>query len=179
MELETSTFIAHRLARLLRLPSPDAVRNDARTVAAYRNIIADFQNDPVESRGSVFSEQEVGGVFVLGPGNSCDFDFRSEFVGQEPDITSLLVPCAPDTICAVCLVDFMFLQAAATGCSPSGAPFTYPSTNYWVHKLVMNRVSVLISIFLHLKLSLLQPMMSSKSSKFCFWMMTLAVSLKI
>ncbi len=103
MERETSTFIAHRLARLLRLPSPDAVRNDTRTVAAYRSIIADFQNDPVETRGSVFLEQEVGGVFVLGPGNSCDFDFRSEFVGQEPDVACLLVTRALGAACAVVL----------------------------------------------------------------------------
>ena len=98
MEQETSSFIAHRLARLLRLPSPDAVKSDARTVAAYRSIIADFQNDPDESRGSLPLEQEVGGVFVLGPGDSCDFDFRSEFVGQEPDITSLLVRFVPATV---------------------------------------------------------------------------------
>ncbi len=98
MEQETSSFIAHRLARLLRLPSPDAVKSDARTVAAYRSVIADFQNDPDESRGSLPLEQEVGGVFVLGPGDSCDFDFRSEFVGQEPDITSLLVRFASATV---------------------------------------------------------------------------------
>jgi hypothetical protein len=93
MESEHSSFIAHRLARLLRLPSPDDVRKDPRTVDAYRRVIADFQNDPDETRGVVFKEQEVGGVFVIGPGNTCDFDFRSEFVGEEPDMPMLLVRC--------------------------------------------------------------------------------------
>lgn len=29
---------------------------------------------------------QVGGVFVLGPGNACDFMFRSAFVGDIPDM---------------------------------------------------------------------------------------------
>ena len=96
VESENSNFIAHRLARLLRLPTAD-IRKDVRTIAAYRRIVADFQNDPDDARGAVaaFNEQEVGGVFVLGPGNSCDFDFRSEFVGQEPEMPMLIVRCAP------------------------------------------------------------------------------------
>ena len=91
MERESSSFIAHRLAQLLRLPSPEAIAQDSRTVAAYHRIAAAFQNDPPESRGAVFKEQEAGGVFVLGPGHSCDFAFRAEFVGQEPDVHALLV----------------------------------------------------------------------------------------
>jgi len=91
LERENSSFIAHRLAQLLRLPSPDAVKDDKRTVAAYHRVAAVFQNDAPETRGAVFKEQEVGGVFVLGPGHSCDFSFRAEFVGQEPDMPALLV----------------------------------------------------------------------------------------
>jgi hypothetical protein len=91
MESEASSFIAHRLARLLLLPSPDDVRNDSRTVDAYRRIVSEFQNDPVESRGAVFQEQEAGGLFVIGPGNTCDFEFRAQFVGEEPDMLALMV----------------------------------------------------------------------------------------
>ena len=29
---------------------------------------------------------QIGGVFVLGPGNTCDFMFRSAFVGDIPDM---------------------------------------------------------------------------------------------
>jgi hypothetical protein len=91
MESETGNLLAYRIARLLRLPDAEAVKNDARTIEAYRRVVADFRNDPDELRDTSMKEQEVGGVFVLGPGNSCDFDFRSEFVGQEPDMFQLLV----------------------------------------------------------------------------------------
>ena len=115
MESEHSSFIAHRLARLLRLPSPDDVRKDPRTVDAYRRVIADFQNDPDETRGVVFKEQEVGGVFVIGPGNTCDFDFRSEFVGEEPDMPMLLVRCKATSNSSRFFCDwFLFV---CTGCS--------------------------------------------------------------
>jgi hypothetical protein len=142
MESETSSFIAHRLARLLRLPSPDDLKNDSRTVDAYRRIISDFQNDPVESRGAVFQEQEAGGVFVIGPGNSCDFDFRSQFVGEEPDMLALKVRSIFMSNVPHLIANFvnLHLQAAVTGKALSDTPFVYPSSSYWVQKLVMQSV---------------------------------------
>jgi hypothetical protein len=38
--------------------------------------------------GDVF---QIGGVFVLGPGNSCDFMFRSAYVGDIPDMRQVLL----------------------------------------------------------------------------------------
>lgn len=37
--------------------------------------------------GDVF---QVGGVFVVGPGNCCDYSFRSSYVGEQPDMTIFL-----------------------------------------------------------------------------------------
>ena len=33
---------------------------------------------------------QVGGVFVLGPGNSCDYTFRSEWAGHYPPLDEVL-----------------------------------------------------------------------------------------
>ena len=58
---------------------------------------------------------QVGGVFVLGPGNGCYYSFRSKYAGHHPAL--------PDVL------------AAATGLQPDGAPLQYPSAKSWAERL--------------------------------------------
>jgi hypothetical protein len=48
--------------------------------------------------------RQVGGTFVMGPGNSCDYVHRSQFAGDHPDMAELLT--------------------AATGTLPDGSDFS-------------------------------------------------------
>jgi hypothetical protein len=58
---------------------------------------------------------QIGGIFVLGPGNACDFAHRSSFVGDSPDIAAVL--------------------EAATGQTSDGKSIMYPSTELWSDNL--------------------------------------------
>jgi len=62
--------------------------------------------------GDVF---QVGGVFVLGQGNTCDYAFRSSYAGDHPNPSDLL--------------------EAATGLRADGSEFTYPTTARWLDRL--------------------------------------------
>lgn len=62
--------------------------------------------------GDVF---QIGGGFVVGPGNCCDFASRSEYVGD--------------------LLDLEALEVAATGQRRNGAEYVYPSTKAWFERL--------------------------------------------
>jgi len=62
--------------------------------------------------GDVF---QMGGAFVLGPGNACDFAHRSEYAGHEPDLAELI--------------------AAATGVDSRGVEVVYQSTKDWLDRL--------------------------------------------
>jgi len=62
--------------------------------------------------GDVF---QVGGCFVLGPGNLCDFAHRSEYAGDHCDLPAVI--------------------AAATGVLPDGQEMVYESTRQWYAKL--------------------------------------------
>jgi len=63
--------------------------------------------------------KQVGGAFVLGPGNCCDFARRSEYAGDHVDLKALLAAATG--------------QQAATG--HSGGALTYPATDGWVQRL--------------------------------------------
>ena len=65
--------------------------------------------------GDVF---QVGGVFVMGPGNTCDYVFRSEYAGDHPSL--------PDVV------------QAATGKTLTGEDYLYPSTAMWAKRLDMS-----------------------------------------
>lgn len=60
---------------------------------------------------------QVGGVFLLGPGNGSDFSFRSAFVGDIPDM---------DAVCE-----------AVSGQSSGGQEVAYPSTQRWNERLLV------------------------------------------
>eukprot|EP00939_MAST-03C_sp_MAST-3C-sp1_P002117 g2117.t1 len=62
--------------------------------------------------GDIF---QIGGVFVVGPGNVCDYAYRSEYAGDHPLIRDVLV--------------------AATGKQPNGSDYVYPATKQWFEKL--------------------------------------------
>ena len=68
-----------------------------------------------ENSFQIFSR--VGGCFVLGPGNTCDYAYRSRFAGDHPDLKLVL--------------------AAASGkdVGESGAAYIYPTTKAWAKRL--------------------------------------------
>lgn len=57
----------------------------------------------------------VGGCFVLGPGNTCDYAHRSRFAGDHAPLDEVL--------------------CAATGMKDNDTSYTYPSTEAWVKRL--------------------------------------------
>jgi hypothetical protein len=69
---------------------------------------------PNEDENSTFTgdDLQIGGVFVLGPGNTCDFSHRSIYLG--------------DTI------DYSIVVAAANGKEESGVDIVYPTTVEWL-----------------------------------------------
>ena len=62
--------------------------------------------------GDIF---QVGGMFVVGPGNFCDYAYRSAFAGDHPLSTDVI--------------------RAATGLESDGKDFVYPVTEQWLKKL--------------------------------------------
>eukprot|EP01137_Pigoraptor_chileana_P013298 Opistho-2@66629 len=58
---------------------------------------------------------QIGGVFVLGPGNSCDFAYRSQYAGDHPNPEDVL--------------------AAATGAVSEDTTYVFPSTEAWVKRI--------------------------------------------
>eukprot|EP00040_Diaphanoeca_grandis_P015736 m.80636 g.80636 ORF g.80636 m.80636 type:complete len:577 (-) comp25331_c0_seq1:60-1790(-) len=67
------------------------------------------------------STTQAGGVFVLGPGNACDYMHRSKFAGDHPDLNELL--------------------AAATGVEQNGKMKIYASTQEWLCKLNIGQLA--------------------------------------
>jgi peroxiredoxin len=61
---------------------------------------------------------QVGGTFVLGAGNTCDFVHRSQYAGDHPPMADLL--------------------AAATGKTASGIDTVYAATESWARRLSMS-----------------------------------------
>jgi len=70
--------------------------------------------------GDIF---QVGGVFVLGPGNACEYAYRSQYAGDHPDINDVF--------------------AAATGLTSTGADFQYPMAKRWANRLRVDEVVAL------------------------------------
>ncbi len=66
----------------------------------------------------ISSISKVGGLFVLGPGNMCDYSYRSSYVGDVADMREVL--------------------AAATGSDAAGEEVIYEPTLDWNHKLNAN-----------------------------------------
>lgn len=62
--------------------------------------------------GDIF---QVGGVFVVGPGNFCDYAYRSAFAGDHPPSADVI--------------------RAATGLESNGKEFVYPVTEQWLQRL--------------------------------------------
>jgi hypothetical protein len=87
-------------------------------LAGQAAIEEGFEDDPSDRWTG--STKQVGGVFVMGPGNSCDFSHRSAFAGDHADLSDVLT--------------------AATGTRPDGGDFMYPSTQLWSDRLLLNQL---------------------------------------
>jgi hypothetical protein len=72
--------------------------------------------------GDVF---QIGGVFVVGAGNVCDFTFRSRYAGDHPDPATLL--------------------EAATGIRSDGSELTPPATAGWLERLGATKEAAAVS----------------------------------
>ena len=68
--------------------------------------------------GNVF---QVGGVFVLGSGNVCDYAYRSSYAGDHPNAAAML--------------------EAAAGITTHGMEYTYPTTTAWLERLSASRLA--------------------------------------
>ena len=62
---------------------------------------------------------QIGGVFVLGPGNHCDYSFRSQFAGDHADLAKVM--------------------EAVTGKTHDGIDYIFPSTIKWFEKLKISK----------------------------------------
>lgn len=93
----------------MEMPSASAADGDAE----------DDEDDEkeIEWAGDPF---QVGGVFVLGPGNGCLYSFRSRYAGHHPPLDVVL--------------------AAATGAESDGTPVVYPSAQGWADRLDVLKV---------------------------------------
>jgi hypothetical protein len=91
---------------------PYGVRKDVFELAE-KAVQQGFEDDAPENWTG--NTSQIGGTFVLGPGNSCDFAHRSRFVGDLADLTEVL--------------------EAATGENSEGAAVIYPSTKKWSKQL--------------------------------------------
>ena len=67
---------------------------------------------------------QIGGIFVLGPGNTCDYSFRCNFVGH--------------------VVDLVDVVEAATGVSATGEEVMFAATSEWNQKL-QNNVKIAVT----------------------------------
>ena len=85
--------------------------------ASRRATAEGFVNAPPEEWTG--NTSQVGGVFVLGPGNCCDWSHRSKFAGDHPPLAAVL--------------------EAATGRTAGGGAVLYPSTEAWITRLGMQR----------------------------------------
>lgn len=66
---------------------PEVARAAARAAAA--GFERDGPPDQADGTWSPALATRVGGVFVLGPGNCCDYAFRSSFAGDHPDLNEV------------------------------------------------------------------------------------------
>ncbi|GMI43256.1 hypothetical protein TeGR_g3801 [Tetraparma gracilis] len=114
---QSRPYAAFRLKRgvgVLRLDDPAAQAASEKVYEKHPDR-ADWgskDGEMVVWPGDVY---QTGGAFVLGPGNLCDFAFRSAFAGDHVDLPGLL--------------------KFATGSTPDGQEVVYESTANWVSRL--------------------------------------------
>jgi len=93
-----------------------------RTVAKLAETAAKFPDTApvIDGEDSIYIGDvlQIGGVFVAGPGNFCDYAARSQYAGD--------------------LIDIEALEVAATG-KIAGAEYTYPTTQKWFETLNLNQ----------------------------------------
>eukprot|EP01084_Bolivina_argentea_P051028 93864_1 len=65
----------------------------------------------------------IGGMFILGPGNHCDYAYRSKYAGDHPLINNVLK------------------AAIGSDIDDNKTSFVYPSTAKWVKDLKVNKIS--------------------------------------
>eukprot|EP00518_Triparma_eleuthera_P018090 CAMPEP_0197545810 /NCGR_PEP_ID=MMETSP1320-20131121/701_1 /TAXON_ID=91990 /ORGANISM="Bolidomonas sp., Strain RCC2347" /LENGTH=606 /DNA_ID=CAMNT_0043105347 /DNA_START=13 /DNA_END=1833 /DNA_ORIENTATION=+ len=119
--LPYAVFRLRRGAEYLRLDDPDAQKKSEAVYARFPDMeqLGEKAGDGTVTiwPGDVF---QTGGAFVLGPGNLCDFAFRSTYAGDHVDL---------DTI-------FKY----AIGSDPtSGEELLYESTDNWFKKMKNDR----------------------------------------
>eukprot|EP00618_Florenciella_parvula_P001960 CAMPEP_0119502758 /NCGR_PEP_ID=MMETSP1344-20130328/24128_1 /TAXON_ID=236787 /ORGANISM="Florenciella parvula, Strain CCMP2471" /LENGTH=312 /DNA_ID=CAMNT_0007538991 /DNA_START=24 /DNA_END=959 /DNA_ORIENTATION=+ len=119
---------AYQIMKLKR--GPNMVMNDTTasiggiTALAYPDLDGekwverDRDGNVTVYPGDVF---QVGGAFVFGPGNQCDYAFRSEYAGHYPDLADVM--------------------HAATGRKSDGSEYVYDSTKTWFNRLNANSLA--------------------------------------
>jgi hypothetical protein len=110
-------YAAFRLKRgvnVLRLDDSDAKKQSEKVYAEFPDdtALTEKDGDIIIWPGDVF---QTGGAFVLGPGNVCDYAYRSDYAGDHVDLNVLL------------------MYASGEDCS--GKEITYESTENWFKKL--------------------------------------------
>lgn len=113
-QLGSAAYRAFKLKRGTQyvLNHPKTAEKAEATLAKFPDREPKTVDDITIYPGDVF---QVGGAFVLGPGNFCDFHFRCEYAGD--------------------LIDLEALEIAATGTCPDGSEHVYPSTKAWFDRL--------------------------------------------
>mmetsp|Transcript_21559 Transcript_21559/g.44974 ORF Transcript_21559/g.44974 Transcript_21559/m.44974 type:complete len:607 (-) Transcript_21559:19-1839(-) len=82
-------FRLKRGADVLRLDDAEASKLAAKTALKYPDLeeLAEKDGTMTIWPGDVF---QTGGAFVLGPGNTCDFAYRSKYAGDHPSVSDLM-----------------------------------------------------------------------------------------
>eukprot|EP00128_Syssomonas_multiformis_P014837 Colp12_sorted_trinity150504_noHs@1235 len=63
---------------------------------------------------------QLGGIFLMGPGNNCDYSYRSKYIGDHPLIEDI--------------------KEAALGVNAKGDVYTYERTKTWIRKLSVSTI---------------------------------------
>eukprot|EP00051_Salpingoeca_urceolata_P013808 m.174762 g.174762 ORF g.174762 m.174762 type:complete len:604 (-) comp17904_c1_seq1:49-1860(-) len=121
-------YVAYELFRVLRLKTREQFFGPATVAKAEQAAAQGFTDVPHlagatdEWAGNTF---QLGGVFVLGPGNTCSYSFRSAYAGDHPNIDDVLTH--------------------VTGVQASGESFFFPATKTWWERLQVGKPTAELS----------------------------------
>ena len=115
------TIFANREGEILEQVKAKAV---AAAKSGFKDYQATAEPKPTPSiRRNVLSR--VGGCFVLGPGNTCDYSYRSKFAGDHPDLKVLYSAATGTEVNDI----------AAGDDGDDELTYVYPTTKEWVRIL--------------------------------------------
>jgi len=121
----SKTYRTFRLQRGKQVIHNDHTKGKgAATAEKFPDKFAEKQGDILIYPGDVF---QVGGAFVLGAGNICDYAVRSQYAGD--------------------LLDLDALEVAATGKHSDGTEYVYPSTAQWFSDLKLDTLAASVGVW--------------------------------